>query len=254
MHNSVFSDLGLDSHYVSFAVEPNDLRNAVLGIKSLNISGANVTVPYKEKIISFLDGLSDGANFMGAVNTLVRDGKSIVGHNTDVGGFGDLLDRFEMSAQNSDALIIGAGGATRAVLCSFIERGYRSVKVINRTHEKAIALTSKFGGIAISIDNIGDSLRSATLLVNTTSASDFSEASDFTRSIFNFPQFDSLKMVIDINYGRKSSTWAELAKRHDAKFADGLYMLAAQARRSFQLWTGLIPPMENFLRPLGLTG
>ncbi|MGC8660547.1 MAG: shikimate dehydrogenase [Desulfomonilaceae bacterium] len=253
MHNSVFSGLGLDSKYVSFAVEPDDLKNAVLGIKSLNISGANVTVPHKETIIPFLDGLSDSAEFVGAVNTLVWDGKGILGHNTDVGGFGDLLDRFGIHAQDSNVLIVGAGGATRAVLCSFVERGYNNVGVINRTLEKAVALTTRLGGVAIPIESIGDSLPSVTILVNTTSASDFNEQSHFTRTIFDFSRFDNLKMVVDINYGRKSNFWADLAKKHDVKFADGLYMLAAQARRSFHLWTGLLPQMENFLHPLGLS-
>ncbi len=89
-----------------------------MGIRALNISGVNVTVPHKETIIPFLDGLSDRARAIGAVNTIVRDGQSLIGHNTDVGGFGDLLDKYRVSPNNSDVVILGAGGATRAVLRS----------------------------------------------------------------------------------------------------------------------------------------
>ena len=252
MHNSVFSGLEMDSKYVAFTIEPADLKNAVLGIKSLNISGANVTVPHKETIIPFLDGLSARAQTIGAVNTIVRNERAIVGHNTDVGGFGDLLDKFGICPKNSDVLIVGAGGATRAILYSFVERGYRKVSVVNRTHEKAIDLTSRLGGNAIPLENLTESLRATTLLVNTTSVSDFSEGSYFTETIFSCLRFDNLQMVVDINYGRKPNLWADLAKRNNVAFVDGLYMLAAQARRSFQLWTGIITQMECFLRPLGL--
>ncbi len=252
MHNSVFSEYVMNCKYVAFRIEPADLENAVLGIRSLNISGVNVTVPHKEDVIPFLDGLSDRARAIGAVNTIVRDGQSLIGHNTDAGGFGDLLDKYRVSPNNSDVVILGAGGATRAVLHLFIERGYEKVSVINRTYKKGLELTAKLGGLAIPPENTTEALRKATLLINTTSVSEVAEGPSFMEIFSNEARLDKLRLVIDINYGRKTNFWASLAENNGAGFTDGLYMLAAQARRSFRLWTGEEPAIEDFLRPVGL--
>ncbi len=252
MHNSVFLSRGMDCHYVAFKIGPADLEDAVLGIRALNISGVNVTVPHKETIIPFLDGLSDCARGIGAVNTIVRDGSTLIGHNTDVGGFGDLLDKYRVSPNNSDVVIMGAGGATRAVLRSFIERGYEKVSVINRTYKKGLELTAKLGGLAIPPENAAEALRKATLLINTTSVSEVAEGPSFMEIFSNEARLDKLRLVIDINYGRKTNFWASFADNNSAIFTDGLFMLAAQARRSFRLWTGEEPAIENFLDPIGL--
>ncbi|MHB8204886.1 MAG: shikimate dehydrogenase [Desulfomonilaceae bacterium] len=252
MHNSVFSEYGMNCKYVAFRIEPADLENAVLGIRSLNISGVNVTVPHKEDVIPFLDGLSDRARAIGAINTIVRDGPTLIGHNTDVGGFGDLLDKYGVSPHNSDVVITGAGGATRAVLRSFIERGYEKVSVINRTYKKGLELTAKLGGLAIPLENTSEVLQKATLLVNTTSVSEAADGPSFMETFSNKAKLDKLRLVIDINYGRKTNFWASLAENNGASFVDGLFMLAAQARRSFHLWTGENPAIEDFLHPIGL--
>ncbi|MGC8602986.1 MAG: shikimate dehydrogenase [Desulfomonilaceae bacterium] len=253
MHNAVFSVYGMNCKYVAFKIEPADLEKAVKGIKALNISGVNVTVPHKQTIIPFLDGLSNIARGIGAVNTIVRDGPTLIGHNTDVAGFGDLLDNYGVSPNNSDVVILGAGGATRAALHSFIERGYEMVSVINRTYSKSLQLTAALGGSAIPLENTTEALRKATVLVNTTSVSDVSESPLFMEAFTNNTKLDKLRLVIDINYGRKTNFWAFLAENNGASFADGLFMLAAQARRSFHLWTGENPAIEDFLNPIGLT-
>ncbi len=144
MHNSVFSRLDMDSMYVAVNVKPHDLEKAVDAIRCLGFSGVNVTVPHKEAIIPYLDCLSDEATSIGAVNTLVFQNGSAIGHNTDVGGFGDLLDFRGFNSENSDVAIVGAGGAARAVLCSLKDRGAK-ITVINRTLEKAIKLTENIG-------------------------------------------------------------------------------------------------------------
>ena len=131
MHNSVFSEYVMNCKYVAFRIEPADLENAVLGIRSLNISGVNVTVPHKEDVIPFLDGLSDRARAIGAVNTIVRDGQSLIGHNTDAGGFGDLLDKYRVSPNNSDVVILGAG-APRGQ-CSICSSSVAMKKLVSST-------------------------------------------------------------------------------------------------------------------------
>jgi shikimate dehydrogenase len=143
MHNSVFAERFPDSKYVTFSVDQRNLRQAVNGIKAFGIAGANVTVPHKEAIVHFVDGLSSEAETIGAVNTIVPDGDTLIGHNTDVGGFNDLLEFANFCSEGSNILILGAGGATRAVLSSLIGRGSYKVFVANRTYEKCLAFRKR---------------------------------------------------------------------------------------------------------------
>jgi shikimate dehydrogenase len=251
MHNSVFSGLGMDSMYGAVNVKPHDLEKAVDAMKCLGFSGVNVTVPHKEAIIPYLDCLSDEATTIGAVNTLVFQNGSAIGHNTDVGGFGDLLDFSGFNSENTDVVIVGAGGAARAVLCSLKDRGAK-ITVINRTLEKAVKLTENVGGSPAPLGDAPKILRKAKLLVNTSAVSENSGGSELTSTLDDAGLLRNLKLVIDINYGRTNNLWSLLAQRSGAQFHDGLYMLAAQARRSFNLWTGLKPDMKEFLSPLGI--
>jgi shikimate dehydrogenase len=250
MHNSVFSRLDMDSMYVAVNVKPHDLEKAVDAIKCLGFSGVNVTVPHKEAIIPYLDCLSDEAATVGAVNTLVFQNGSAIGHNTDVGGFGDLLDFSGFNSENTDVMIVGAGGAARAILCSLNGRGAR-ITVINRTLEKAVKLTDSLGGSPASLEDAPKILGKVTLLVNTTDVSEDSVGSELASILNDAGTLRRLKLVIDINYGRTNNIWSLLAQRNTSEFHDGLYMLAAQARRSFNLWTGSKPDMKEFLSPLG---
>ena len=115
MHNAVLAAHGVNGLYVPLRVEPADLEKAVEGLKALNITGVNVTVPHKEAIVPFLDGLSEEAKSLGAVNTLVPMNHALWGDNTDVGGFSDALAKADFLAQGKRAVILGAGGAARAV-------------------------------------------------------------------------------------------------------------------------------------------
>ena len=253
MHNSVFAERFPDSKYVAVCVEQRNLRQAVNGIKAFGIAGANVTVPHKEAIVHFVDGLSSEAETIGAVNTIVPDADTLIGHNTDVGGFNDLLEFANFCSEGSNILVLGAGGATRAVLSSLIGRGSHKVFVANRTYEKCLVLTQKLGGIPISLEHTSDVLHDVDLLVNTTSVSSFQEASGMTGIMgIVTDRLRRLKLVIDINYGRDTNIWSDMAALNKARFLDGLYMLAAQGRRSYELWTGQTVPVNDYLRPLGL--
>lgn len=251
IHNSVFAERSTESLYVPFGVEEGELKGAIQGIRSLGIAGVNVTVPHKETIIPFLDSLSEEARVVGAVNTIVRDGQSLIGHNTDVGGFGDLLEFSGFSIGGSDVLLFGAGGAARAVLRSLIDHSAGNVTVANRTYEKSLQITSKLGGNPIPIEQAKEALLKANLLVNTTSVSEASNASNFRDMVpKKHRRLDNLALVIDINYGLEKNFWAKVAEKNSAQFMDGLFMLVAQARRSFQLWTGEEVSIADFLHPL----
>ncbi|OGW78257.1 MAG: shikimate dehydrogenase, partial [Nitrospirae bacterium RIFOXYB2_FULL_43_5] len=115
MHNAAFKHLGLDCCYLTFPVKPEFLRDAVKAVRALNLAGINVTVPHKEKVIPFLDKVDKEAAFIGAVNTIVNQCDKLIGYNTDGRGFMGLLSESHISVKNKNVLIVGAGGASRAI-------------------------------------------------------------------------------------------------------------------------------------------
>jgi len=115
MHNAAFSALGLNYWYIPFLVHPDSLASAVQGVRAMNLAGVNVTVPHKEKVIPFLDEVSEEASFIGAVNTIVHDKGRLTGYNTDGKGFMQSLDEKGVSVEGKDVIVVGAGGASRAI-------------------------------------------------------------------------------------------------------------------------------------------
>ena len=251
MFESIFSALGHDGRYVVFNIDRPDVHKAVHAVKVARFSGVNVTTPHKESVIPHLDGLDECARAVGAVNTIVFNENAALGFNTDIGGFGDLLDYYRVVLKDSHVVIVGGGGATRAVLYALLERGCKLVSVVNRTYVKSKELVDRIGGTAIKLEEAGHALKECTLMVNTTSISEIHEASAFFELFSGERCFEQLRTVIDINYGRKTNFWAQLAHDHGADFVDGLFMLAAQAKRSFHLWTGETVSIDHFLQPLG---
>ena len=249
MHNAVLSTHGVEGSYVAFKVEPADLGKAVEGLKALNVAGVNVTVPHKEAVVPFLDGLSEEAKSLGAVNTLVPMHGAFWGDNTDVGGFSDALAKADFMAQGKKAMILGAGGAARAVALALLRQGAK-VTVAGRSLDRAKRLTRELGGSAALL---ADGLNQAVdmdLLVNATSVSSPTEAPELAKQVAAMGDLRRLSLIVDINYGRTNNFWQDLAEKNQAGFRDGLFMLAAQACRSFSLWTGLKPSTEEFFAAL----
>ncbi|MEO5656791.1 MAG: shikimate dehydrogenase, partial [Nitrospiria bacterium] len=138
MHNAAFRALKLDYCYVPFAVSPRALRTAVGGIRALGIVGANVTIPHKEVVIPYLDELSEEARLIGAVNTIHHDRGRLVGHNTDARGFlRAFREDTEVSVRGGRFLVLGAGGAARAVVMALALGGAKGVTVANRSSSHA---------------------------------------------------------------------------------------------------------------------
>ncbi len=249
MHTSVMKRYGIDGVYVPFAVEAGLVGDAVRGIHALGIEGANVTVPYKETVIPYLEGLSQEASEIGAVNTIVRHGSLLMGHNTDSGGFRDALRAIGFDLPGKPVMVFGTGGAAKAVLHAVSRASAGRVTVVGRNHAQAALLGEGFGCSAMGLDSLPPSGESAALVVNATSASSPDESPQLAGLIRGL-DLRGCELVADLNYGRTQNFWQDLAKSHGASFMDGLPMLAHQARRSFELWTGIAADVGEFLRPL----
>ena len=245
MHNAVMAKLGLDGVYVRFAVEPQNVAAAITGIKALGLAGVNVTVPYKRAVLPYLSRLSDEAAALGAVNTIKCEPEGMVGYNTDMGGFRQALSETGFKAEGSIALVLGAGGAARAVVLALV-RGGAEVMVAARKPVQSTALCDELGGKGISLEQAVEILPGADLLVNAASVSAPMESPEMLAWARNVPAADKLALVLDINYGRDQNMWEQLAQKNGAQFRDGLPMLAHQARLSFQIWAGIETPVDGF--------
>ncbi len=250
MHNNTFRKRSMDCVYVGFCVHPADIEAGVAGLRALGVSGANVTVPHKGSVAGLVDDLSEQASALGAVNTIVRHEDRLVGYNTDVQGFSDSLVMLNFRTRGSSALVFGSGGAARAVVKALVDEGAARVVVAGRNPLRINELTESIGGEPISLAETASVAHHVDLVVNATTVSTFDESSEMSAMILDLHNWSKLSLVVDINYGRGNSFWEQLAAGTGSRFSDGLLMLAAQAVRSFEVWTGERPPVDEFLNCL----
>ena len=250
MHNAAFAAEGIDACYAAFPVPDGLVEAALEGMKALGIAGLNVTVPHKETVARLMDRLEGEAAELNAVNTVHNRDGLLVGHNTDVGGFMASLELAGFEPNGKCALLIGAGGAARAVAFAMARAGSAPLLVAGRNLEKTAKFCEQVGGEPISLERAADEFPRASLLVNATSVSDPGEGPELAGLVARMAGAKDLELVVDINYGRKKNIWLDLAGANGASFRDGLDMLALQARLSFMIWTGRDPGAELFLKAL----
>jgi shikimate dehydrogenase len=255
IHNAAFAAQGVDMVYLAFDVVPERLAEACLGIRALDMRGVNVTVPHKESVLGLLDDVDPLAARVGAVNTVVNEHGRLVGYNTDVTGFADALASLRPAGSHgSHCLLVGAGGAGRAVLAALVDGGAASVCIYNRTHERAVALcraAAAWGPTRcepVVESGLREAASTADLLVNATSVGLVAEVKDFPLLV---DIVHSGLAVIDLVYGEGSTGLVQAARAQGARAVDGREMLLMQAGRSYRLWTGLEPPMDAMRESIG---
>lgn len=250
MHNAALKAHGLEGLYLALNVRPAEVGEAVRGLKALGFAGANVTVPHKQAVLPYLATLSDLARELLAVNTIVvRDGL-LEGHNTDVGGFLAALQGAGQPPQGRQALVVGAGGAARAVVLGLRLAGAGRVTVAGRRLEQARELCGQLGGQAVTLDDLPEALGQAEIIVNASAVSTPSESPQMAALLAGLDLGAGCRLVMDLNYGRRDNFWRALAGRAGAAFTDGRSMLAAQAALSFNLWTGREATAQEFFAAL----
>lgn len=247
--STVLKRIGLKAVYVPFSVDSLRIGSALQSIRVLNIAGANITIPFKEKVIPHLDVLSEGANIIGAINTIVRSGDILKGYNTNAIGFMDALNDSGFEVEGKSALVFGTGGAARAIV--FILNWLRttSIFVVGRDREKTLQIVERFGGEAMRPEDLADRTPAVEIVVNATSVSSPDESSDMA-ALLEKLSLKNCELVVDLNYGRSNNLWQDLSRRIGSRFMDGLSSLAYQSRRTLALWTGIQVPPEEFLKAL----
>jgi shikimate dehydrogenase len=248
IHHYWLRTLGIEGGYNIEAVPPEGFAEFVLHLATHGFVGANVTIPHKERALAL--SMPDArARAVGAANTLWYEGGELHSTNTDIEGFINNLDACAPGWDGvEDALVLGAGGSSRAVVFGLIERGIRRVHLANRTIERARALADQFGANVhpVAWETIGDLLPRTGLLVNTTSLGMHGQPS-LEIEVSRLP---SLAVVADLVYAPLETPLLVAARARGLKTADGLGMLLHQAVRGFELWFGQRPEVTSELRDL----
>ena len=251
MHNASFRALGLNSVYLAFDILPENSDAAAYAIRVLGIKGVNITIPHKERIIPFLDELSQEARLIGAVNTVKNEDGRLIGYNTDVGGFlRATREDLGFEPRASRAAVLGAGGAARAVLSALCMQGASRIFVLNRTYERAKGLASEFKESfkKVSIysvplseeDEVRDCLSGSDILVNATSA-----GMEGTGSVeLPIEVLPKGAVVYDLVYKPHKTPLLWEAQELGYRASGGLSMLIYQGAESFKIWTGLDAPID----------
>lgn len=249
MFLAVMKRVGIRGVYVPFKVKEDQLGAAMQSLRVLNIDGANITVPYKEMIIPHMDILSEGANIIGAVNTIVRNGDELKGYNTNAIGFMDTLEEINFDVTGKTAIVVGTGGAAKAISFIFNWLKSESIIVAGRSEDKINKVLNRISGEAKLLTALADTPVYANILVNATSVSGPDESPDMAERLSKLDIRDC-ELVLDLNYGRENNFWRDMAESKGIRFMDGLSTLAHQARRCFALWTKIDVEPEEFIKAL----
>ncbi len=246
MHNLSFLGQGLNYIYLPFDVQTSSLKDSLKAMSVLGVRGFNVTIPHKEKIIQFMDHVSEEASTVGAVNTVVNEGNQLFGYNTDINGIVESLTPYKEDIAKSTVTVIGAGGAARSVLYALIRHfKVETINIVNRTEERTEAIKDHFNN-KMRFDNIKtfelmakENLKlfnSSKLIINTTSIGMFPNIEDTPTELAE--SFNSSQIVFDLIYNPIKTKFIELAESKGATTINGLKMFVVQGARSFELWTG----------------
>jgi shikimate dehydrogenase len=238
IHNAAFAELGMDGDwsYEAIEVAPDRFQERIAAMPAEGFAGANVTVPHKGAALLLSDRRSEVAREIGAANTLSFQDGEVRADNTDAEG---LMEALPGSAAGNRALVLGAGGAARAVVWALTREGSK-VSVWNRTPERAAQLCAELGGTVEEEPQSGK----YDLIVNSTSVGlrgeDPFEALPLSRDWFGYSQ-----TVVDLVYGHGESRLLKAAGEAGADVVDGLEVLVCQGAASFRIWTGVEPPLET---------
>ncbi len=252
IHNMAFRKLGLNAIYLAFQVKSENLVRAVEGFKALNFQGFNVTIPHKTSIMSLLDKVDPLAEKIGAVNTVKNVDGKLFGYNTDGLGALQALKKSKVKLDNKKIVLIGAGGAGKALAFTFANYAKEMV-ILNRTEEKAVKLSKTISenfslqvkGLKLNYENLRNELKNADLLVNATSLGMYPnvDKTPVDKNLIN-----QNLVVFDVVYNPLKTRFLKEAEEKGAKIVNGLSMFIYQAVEAFKIWTGLNPPVKTMFK------
>lgn len=247
LHHYWLERMGIDGSYVPLAVRPEDLADTIKALSKMGFAGVNLTIPHKEAVIPLLDEIDETARIIGAVNTIIvtKEGK-LKGTNTDAYGFMENIRQKAVISNKGKAVVLGAGGAAKAVVKALADEGFAQIVVVNRTLKKAQKIASLFTAAvsAAPWEERSSQLAGADLLVNTTSLGLNGKES----LEIDLTALPAKAIVNDIVYVPLETELLQWAKARGNVTVDGLGMLIYQAVPAFEAWFGRKPQVTDELR------
>ena len=250
MHNAAIVERKLDYVYVPFHVRSGELREAIEGFKALNVLGVNVTIPHKQTVMPILDDVSHEATLIGAANTLIFCDGRVSGDNTDAQGFLRAMTEEGIDIPvGGSAVVLGAGGAARAVVVALALSGLGLITVANRTGWKAIQFEkdlatiseTEISAVDLASNQLNSAIRSADLLVNTTSVG----MQETDQLLIDPDSLNPGTIVYEIVYTPLETPLLRVAREKGCQTIGGIGMLVHQGAIAFEKWIGIVPNVET---------
>lgn len=251
MHNLAFEKLGLDYAYMAFDIKEGFLKQGVDGLRTLNVRGFNITMPHKQEVMKYLDKIEEDAKLIGAVNTVLNDNGKLIGYNTDGKGFIKSLEERDVKYIDEKIVLIGAGGAAKAIAIELALKGVKNIVIVNRTLEKAEAISntinkniqgSESRSLVLDEKLLKEELKDANILINTTS---IGMGDTIDNNIINDRDILHKDLfVADLIYNPVKTKFLSMAEEKGCRIMNGLAMLVYQGALVFKIWTGTDMPVE----------
>lgn len=251
MHNRAIASLDVDYVYLALPVKSADLKNAIAGFEAIGLVGFSITIPHKQTIIPLLSEISTVAQGVGAVNTVYRTDQGWIGTNTDIEGFISPLQRYNRDWSQTTVVILGCGGAARAVVVGCAQLGCTEIHVLGRNQEKLGQFKESWinSSLAITIhthpwEQLPELLAQANLLVNATPVGMYPKVEHSPVDELAMARLPENAIAYDLIYTPNPTQFLRQAKEQGAIAIDGLEMLVQQGAAAFKIWLGQTPPVD----------
>lgn len=247
IHNSLSKAMGIDMMYVPLEVHGEELENAIKGLKALGFHGFNITIPFKEKVIQYLDEIDESAKKYDAVNTVQIEEGRLIGYNTDAYGFyRSFVEAFDIEVKGLKVLFVGAGGAASSLAYLLADKGAAAITIANRTIENGVKIGERLSKICknpinavILMDDLD--ISGYDVIINTTSVGMHPHED---KTILGASSFNSNQKIVDIIYTPSETLFLKHAREAGAKTLNGFGMLFYQAVLAFERWNSIKVPAE----------
>jgi shikimate dehydrogenase len=245
LHNYWFKKYNIEANYSLINTDEENLNDVIKQIRNRELDGINVTLPYKQKIIKFVDKLINDADITNSVNTIfLNDSEVIVGENTDVFGLQAAYLKEVVNAEKKKALVIGAGGVSSSIIFSLQKSKIQNISIINRTHDKSLFLQKKFNlPSVLKWENLKQEISKFDIIINATSLG-LKNTTDFE---FEFENLKEDAIYIDTIYNPLETKTLKHLKENKIKTFNGLDMFIYQGQKSFYLWNKINPEIDEEL-------
>ena len=250
IHNAAFRHLKLDHTYIAYKIPAGELSAGIEALKTIKIAGFNVTIPHKIEMMKFLDEMDTTCKVIGAVNTVLNEDGKLKGYNTDMIGFLDPIKKKNLAIKDSQVLLLGAGGAARAIVTAMVKEKAGKITIVNRTLENANRLAEfakKSGGDAdtVSIQEANKLITDYKFIINSTSIGMRNEPSPISTE-----NISKDSIVYDIVYQPINTDLIKKSKENGATIIYGYQMLLSQAACSFEIWHKMEAPYDVMKKTL----